>query len=371
MAAMAAARSICEAPAVSILQQLVDYAVKPYRGASVGISIIEEHLGEQVFRWHALTGPLAPHRWATTPRDFSPCATVLERRTTQLMVLPERHFPYIAYIKPQVMEVLLVPFQVRGQVVGTIWIVSHDGRLRFDAGDVQDFEAWAGIASAAYERAPSIDSSKAGDRRADRLRATLVDDLSEPGPSMVGTAFLVKRMRAGDQRALKELQEVTYAKLKALARTILRNAEDAEEVVCETYAQAWRQAERYDPARATPMGWLVMVCRSRALDRLRRNRAPSSQSMEQIGQLHQEPLRTEELIHLYDEGSRVRQAVAKLSQERRIFVGLAFFEGLSTAEIASRTGVPLGTVKSHIRRAIAQLRRDFNAGPLSESESGG
>jgi hypothetical protein len=89
-------------PPRDILQRLVEAALELCAAGSAGISIIEDHLGEKVFRWHALTGALAPHRWGTTPRDFSPCGIVIDRNATQLMHFPERQFPYVANVKPQV-----------------------------------------------------------------------------------------------------------------------------------------------------------------------------------------------------------------------------------------------------------------------------
>ena len=86
-------------------------------------------------------------------------------------------------------------------------------------------------------------------------------------------AALVERMRSGQERALEELYDATVGKLYALASVILRSAEDAEEVVCETYAYAWANAARFDASRGNVLGWLLMLCRSRAIDRLRQRRA--------------------------------------------------------------------------------------------------
>src|SRR5689334_9149234 len=86
-------------------------------------------------------------------------------------------------------------------------------------------------------------------------------------------ALLVGDMRRGDRLALESLYDATVGKLYALASAMMRNAEDAEEVVCETYAQAWETASSFDPGRASVMGWLIMMCRSRALDSLRKRRA--------------------------------------------------------------------------------------------------
>lgn len=411
------AASLANAPQ-DVLQSVVEAVANLYAGVSVGISIIEEHLGDHVFRWHALTGPLAQYRWETTPRDFSPCGTVIDRKAVQLMILPERHFAYIAYLKPQVVEVLLIPFSVREQLVGTVWLVSHDRGLQFDVEDEQTGQQLARVASEAYQVAASVEISKVGDRRTDQLLSVLASELCAPAtgaepvrrasktaasgasgrrrgsPNLSNAcdfgskemdpgcatirwsavapggqkraALFVQRMRAGDQRALNELRDCTLDGLHALASTILKVEEDAEEVVSETYAQAWRQSERYDPERGSPIGWLMMICRSRALDRLRRSRARAAEQTfdGDLESLDGAPAQ-EDVLALFDEGSRLRDALALLSADRVRILRLAYFEGLSAGEIARRTQTPLGTVKSHIRRGLAQLRRTLEARVVS------
>ncbi len=166
-------------------------------------------------------------------------------------------------------------------------------------------------------------------------------------------------MAAGQQQALEQLYDATVGKVYALALRILRNAADAEEIVCDTYSQAWESASQFDASRAAALGWLLMICRSRALDRLRQMRSRGSRSsvdLDAAGELADSGPAAEDLLSAMQEGSRVRSALAALSDERRKLVSLAFFEGLSHQEIADRTGLPLGTVKSHVRRALTTLR---------------
>jgi RNA polymerase sigma-70 factor (ECF subfamily) len=169
---------------------------------------------------------------------------------------------------------------------------------------------------------------------------------------------LVERMRNGQERALEELYQATVGKLYALAAAILRNAEDTEEVVCETYAYAWANAARFDASRANALGWLLMLCRSRALDRLRQRR--TSANVLELAALREtdsdRPDQPYDILCLMQRHSRVHRALAQLTPERRHLVSLAFLQGLSHQEIAEATCMPLGTVKSHVRRALAQLR---------------
>lgn len=171
-------------------------------------------------------------------------------------------------------------------------------------------------------------------------------------------AACVQAMQIGDERALEELYEATVGKLYVIARAVLRNAQDAEEVVCETYAYAWANAARYDAARGNVLAWLLMLCRSRALDRARQRRA--SMVNRDALQLHSVPAPAadapDDVLSLMQQHGRVYAALAQLSAERRRLMSMAFLQGLSHQEIAGVTGLPLGTVKSHLRRALAQVR---------------
>jgi RNA polymerase sigma-70 factor (ECF subfamily) len=174
---------------------------------------------------------------------------------------------------------------------------------------------------------------------------------------------LIARMRQGDERALEELYDATVGKVFALAVAILHHKEDAEEVACSTYAHAWSHVGSYDTTRANPLGWLLMMCRSRALDRLRQRRAAGvTVDIDAITDTKADDHpRPEDLLSLLQQQSRVHAALAKLTPERRHLVSLAFLQGLSHPEIAAVTGLALGTVKSHLRRSLAQLRTDLEA----------
>ena len=175
-------------------------------------------------------------------------------------------------------------------------------------------------------------------------------------------AALVERMRIGQERALEELYDATVGKLYALASAILRSAEDTEEIVCETYAYAWANASRFDASRANALGWLLMLCRSRALDRLRQRRA--SASALDIAALRENDSGADQpfdILSLMQQRSNVHAALSQLTPERRHLVSLAFLQGLSHQEIADVTRLPLGTVKSHVRRALTQLREALEA----------
>jgi RNA polymerase sigma-70 factor (ECF subfamily) len=179
-------------------------------------------------------------------------------------------------------------------------------------------------------------------------------------PASPDLAAMVAQMRDGDESTLEEFYELTVSKVYAVAMAIVRHREDAEEVVCDTYLQAWNQAARFNAEQGTVLGWLTMMCRSRALDRLRQRRRYSAplaeEGTEAVAAVADDAVSPEQLVALLQDGTRVRAAVAALSPQRQRFISLAFLQGLSHEEIATRTGTPLGTVKSHVRRALSELR---------------
>jgi|SRR5688572_26897288 RNA polymerase sigma factor (sigma-70 family) len=188
--------------------------------------------------------------------------------------------------------------------------------------------------------------------------AAVADSILDP------LALLIEDMRKGDERALESLYDATVGKLYALASAILRHAQDAEDVVCATYEQAWESAAQYDPGRASALGWLMMMCRSRALDQLRKRKLQST-PLAVIGLVETDETAAppDDLLSLVQENSRVHAALAALSEERRQLVSLSFLRDLTHTEIAELTGMPLGTVKSHLRRALSELRVKLEAMP--------
>jgi RNA polymerase sigma-70 factor (ECF subfamily) len=171
---------------------------------------------------------------------------------------------------------------------------------------------------------------------------------------------LLRRVGAGDERALAALYDRWAGTVHALARRIVREDAEADDVVEDTFWQLWRQAARYDPARGSVSAWLLTVARSRALDR-RRARARLREDQEDepgsLGALAADagasPL---DATVASDRRRIVRAALDGLPGEQREALELAYYGGLSQTEIAERTGTPLGTVKTRMRLALRKLR---------------
>jgi RNA polymerase sigma-70 factor (ECF subfamily) len=194
------------------------------------------------------------------------------------------------------------------------------------------------------------------------------DDLSaDPGsdPARDEFASVVDAVAQGDADALAELYDATVGKVHALVRSIVRNVDDAEEVTCDVYTQAWQTADQFDAARGSVMGWLLTIARSRALDALRRHRrrellVDDATSVHEVAD-PRTSMAPDYYLNLFQIGTVVHSAMSALPPDRRALVGMAFFDDLSHAEIASHTGLPLGTVKSNLRRALHTLRDSLYA----------
>ena len=144
----------------------------------------------------------------------------------------------------------------------------------------------------------------------------------------------------------------------SLALRILGDVTDAEDVVQEVFSQAWRQASRYSAARGAVAAWLLTLARSRAIDRLRAKRArPAELTDERMAdQLVDAGPAVDSMLLSSEQVSRVRTALDELPLLQRAALELAYFEGLTHAEIADRLEQPLGTVKTRIRLAMLKLR---------------
>jgi RNA polymerase sigma-70 factor (ECF subfamily) len=177
-------------------------------------------------------------------------------------------------------------------------------------------------------------------------------------PDAGALAVLLRRVCAEDEDAFAELYDATVARVHGLALRILREPRAAEEVTEDVFFQVWRQARRYDPARGRPLAWMLTIARSRALDHLRR-RDPAQSHAEPDTLLEAEPAAAggpQDLLVASRDNARVHAALASLDPVPRQLIALAFFRGYTHEEIALHEDLPVGTVKSHIRRALAALR---------------
>lgn len=192
-------------------------------------------------------------------------------------------------------------------------------------------------------------------------------------PSAAGTspvdAELVRRMQAGDERALSAFYDRWFPVVNCLVTRIVKSPDDGEDVVEETFWQAWRQSSRFDPERGSVQTWLLTIARSRALDRLRALKRVREESSDALAledaaassasadePFVPSPSDPSLAVEHQERKAVVLAALAELPREQREALELGYFRGLSQSEIAERTGQPLGTVKTRMRLAMHKLR---------------
>lgn len=221
-----------------------------------------------------------------------------------------------------------------------------------------------------------LDEALAGAPDEEALDDEGLDDVAPSGP---GHAFLADLAPAPasdaqlaawmaaivdrDERALAALYDATVSRVFGLVQRIVRNAAMAEEVVEDAYFQVWRQAVRFDPSRGAAITWLLAMARSRAIDALRREARHPHDSLD-LDAAHEvivDAPPVDELLDLARHRCDLHQALMLLGAQPRQLVSMAFLRGLSHEEIAEQTQLPLGTVKSQIRRALLSLRQVLGA----------
>ena len=167
--------------------------------------------------------------------------------------------------------------------------------------------------------------------------------------------LLAERFRGGDETSLRELYERYGGLVHRLGLSCLGAHHEAEDVTQATFVAAWRGRETYDPMRGTLAGWLLGIARRQVVDRLRvlrREEGAAAAAVREAGVGYSEEPVPERVLDRLVVADELRQ----LTDEQRRVVELAFFDDLTHVQIAGVTGLPLGTVKSHLRRGLARLR---------------
>jgi RNA polymerase sigma-70 factor, ECF subfamily len=181
---------------------------------------------------------------------------------------------------------------------------------------------------------------------------------AQPGLKMASSlppaSALIREMAQGQLAALERFYDRHIQLVYNLVLRIVRNRADAEEVVQEVFLQAWRGADRYDPSRGTPQAWLVTLARTRAIDALRAARRGGQRIECSVTNEIADPGKGD--AARLPERQEVTGALGELSSAQRELLELAYYEGLTQTEIAARTGLPLGTVKTRIRTGLERLR---------------
>jgi RNA polymerase sigma-70 factor (ECF subfamily) len=178
----------------------------------------------------------------------------------------------------------------------------------------------------------------------------------QPEPAQVSEIELLHAVARGDEAALARLYDQYRVILFGLLLRILNNREEAEDVLQDVFVQVWRRAADFDEKRGRPFTWLVTLARSRGIDRLRllgaRARLATGASESQTEDI------SDALTDTFKSEQKeiVQRALAEIPEEQRDALMLAYYDGLTQSEIASKLGTPLGTVKTRMRSGMNKLR---------------
>lgn len=160
----------------------------------------------------------------------------------------------------------------------------------------------------------------------------------------------------GDQQAFVQLYRRTSAKLFGVCLQMLRDRRDAEEVLQEVYTTVWRRAETFDAARAGAMTWLITLARNKAIDRLRQHREQWQEAPEGLDPVDEDQPSPAHQAQQSQDRQRLERCMDALEPQHKSAVREAFFSGATYNDLATRCQVPLGTMKSWIRRSLIRLK---------------
>ncbi|GAB2628003.1 sigma-70 family RNA polymerase sigma factor [Novilysobacter erysipheiresistens] len=168
---------------------------------------------------------------------------------------------------------------------------------------------------------------------------------------------LLTRVARGDQPAFESLYRSTSGKLLGICLRVLSDRAEAEDVLQDVYVTVWNKAGQFDASRARASTWLGTIARNRSIDRLRALPAPASRAPIEIAETARDPAPSPvSQAEAANDASRLDDCLEQLEPRRQTLIRTAFFDGATYEELATRSGSPLGSIKSWIRRGLMQLK---------------
>jgi RNA polymerase sigma-70 factor (ECF subfamily) len=166
---------------------------------------------------------------------------------------------------------------------------------------------------------------------------------------------VLQSIARGDRAALALLYRRTSAKLHGICMRLLGSEAEAEDVLQDVYVTVWQKAGRFDAAKASPITWLAVLARNKSIDRLRVRRVATG-DLGEAGEIADDAPSALDLVERDQESQRLSHCLDELDEKQRAMIRAAFLDGATYPELAEREAVPLGTMKSWIRRGLLRLR---------------
>lgn len=182
-----------------------------------------------------------------------------------------------------------------------------------------------------------------------------MDRQSSDVPTRGDLTALLRATSTGDPQAFEALYDRTSAKLYGICLRLLGDEAEAQDVLQDTYVRVWQKAHSFDAGKASPITWLAIVARNKAIDRLRQKK-PASDEIGAAEEVADQGPSAIEVIERAQDSDRLAGCLDELEERSREVIRAAFLDGATYPELAERKGVPLGTMKSWIRRGLQRLR---------------
>lgn len=182
-------------------------------------------------------------------------------------------------------------------------------------------------------------------------------------------AGLLARTADGDTAAFRDFYDRTSAKLFGVILRILPERGEAEDVLQDVYVTIWRKAAQFDASLASPITWTATIARNRAIDRLRAKGSRPTSPLEDAGTVEDCAPLADVQIDTARGAASVHAALAMLDPRQAAAIRSCYFEGLTYEQLAAREGVPVGTLKSWVRRGIMRMRSAMATGPLEDDQA--
>ena len=175
-------------------------------------------------------------------------------------------------------------------------------------------------------------------------------------------AALLSKAADGDEGAFRIFYDRTSAKLFGIILRILIERGEAEDILQEVYVTVWRKAAEFDASRASPVTWVATIARNRAIDRLRARGSRPSAPLDEAMDVRDDRPGADALIDTANDAARVQSALAQLEPRHAAAIRSCYFEGVTYEALAAREGIPIGTLKSWVRRGMMRMREGLEAG---------